>query len=256
MLSAGSKQVALPVLFALPAYVWLADGRRAAIRYGALLAVLHVASKDLGIGRVTARKSVTILMTVVLTVSAVQLAPRLRSQPETVRDLPNDTVASAFRFAREHPGEVYLPYHPLVSLMAEGRAYHLLLETISQQSFEYLADGPDLEASTADDAAFFRFVPENLRYVLYRVDGGTPMTGLRRGYEFRDHLWRYRPMTQMVVPVASDGAAGKRRHGTIVRAGWRTRSSATRPSSAMAFAPGVQLDRGVRSSSAVRSSIG
>ena len=45
---------------------------------------------------------------------------------------------------------------------------------------------------------------------------------------------------------------GRRR----VRAGWRTRSSATRPSSAMAFAPGVQLDRGVRSSSAVRSSIG
>ena len=34
VLSAGSKQVALPVLFALPAYVWLADGRRAAIRYG------------------------------------------------------------------------------------------------------------------------------------------------------------------------------------------------------------------------------
>ena len=55
---------------------------------------------------------------------------------------------------------------------------------------------------------------------------------------------------------SSDGAAGKRRQGTIVRAGWRTRSSDTRPSSAMAFAPGVQLDRGVRSSSAVRSSIG
>ena len=55
---------------------------------------------------------------------------------------------------------------------------------------------------------------------------------------------------------SSDGAAGKRRQGPIVRAGWRTRSSATRPSSAMAFAPGVQLDRGVRSSSAVRSSIG
>ena len=51
-------------------------------------------------------------------------------------------------------------------------------------------------------------------------------------------------------------AVGRRRQGTIVRAGWSTRSSATRPSSAMAFAPGVQLDRGVRSSSAVRSSIG
>ena len=36
----------------------------------------------------------------------------------------------------------------------------------------------------------------------------------------------------------------------VARAGWRTRSSATRPSSAMALAPGVQLGRGVRSSSA------
>ena len=38
---------------------------------------------------------------------------------------------------------------------------------------------------------------------------------------------------------SSDGASGRRRQGTIVRAGWRTRSSATRPSSAMVFAPGV-----------------
>ena len=49
---------------------------------------------------------------------------------------------------------------------------------------------------------------------------------------------------------------GRRRQGTIVRAGWRIRSSDTSPSSAMAFAPGVQLGRGVRPSSAVRSSIG
>ena len=31
--------------------------------------------------------------------------------------------------------------------------------------------------------------------------------------------------------------AGRRRQGTIVRAGWRTRSSATSPSSEMVFAP-------------------
>ena len=55
---------------------------------------------------------------------------------------------------------------------------------------------------------------------------------------------------------AEAGAVGRRCQGTIARAGWRTRSSATSPSSAMAFAPGVQLGRGVRPSSAVRSSIG
>ena len=59
-----------------------------------------------------------------------------------------------------------------------------------------------------------------------------------------------------VGAAARTAPLGSRRQGAIVRAEWRTRSSATRPSSAMAFAPGVQLDRGVRSSSAVRSSIG
>ena len=47
-----------------------------------------------------------------------------------------------------------------------------------------------------------------------------------------------------------------RRQGTIVRAGWRTRASATRPSSELVFAPGAQPGGGVKSSSAVRSSIG
>ncbi len=51
-------------------------------------------------------------------------------------------------------------------------------------------------------------------------------------------------------------ASGRRRPGTIIRAGWRTRSSATSPSSEMAFAPEVQPGRGARSSLAVRSSIG
>ena len=51
----------------------------------------------------------------------------------------------------------------------------------------------------------------------------------------------------------SAGVAGSRRQGALVRAGWRTRASATRPSLAMAFAPGVQRGRGVRLSSAVRS---
>ena len=48
----------------------------------------------------------------------------------------------------------------------------------------------------------------------------------------------------------------KQASGYHVRAGWRTRSSATSPSSAMVCAPGVQRGRGVRSSSAERSSIG
>lgn len=39
VLAVGCKQVVMPVIFALPAYVWLADGRQAMLRYGRLLAL-------------------------------------------------------------------------------------------------------------------------------------------------------------------------------------------------------------------------
>ena len=328
VLSAGSKQVALPVLFALPAYVWLADGRRAAFRYGrlilgfgvaalavvavtvdvpamlyqalvipsehdwrygdasvvfvhtirdlvprvlpfatvvagyglyrlgqvgwsdlsrwahenpwlvpvfvglfciptsmlgrmkeggsmnsliytvyfllvgALLALLHAGNLKTALHGVTARQAMTAVAIATLGVTAVLTAPQLRHLPRTVQDLPHDVASSAFRFVKEHPGEVYLPYHPLVTLMAEEQAYHLLLETQSRQYFEYLVGGSDLAASDADDSSFFAFIPPNLNYVLYRTDGGTPMTGIRRGYNFQDHLWRYLPDMTHEVPVA------------------------------------------------------
>ena len=87
-------------------------------------------------------------------VLCAKAAPRLGRLPEVVRDLPRDTRASAFSFVCEHPGQAYLPYHPLVSLMAEERAYHVLLNTQSQQYFEYLVGGTDLTASDAADASF------------------------------------------------------------------------------------------------------
>ena len=54
----------------------------------------------------------------------------------------------------------------------------------------------------------------------------------RRGQHLALALRRARPGTNLHLIVDSTGLS-------IVRAGWRTRSSATRPSSAMAFAPGV-----------------
>ena len=86
--------------------------------------------------------------------------------------------------------------------MAEEQAYHLLLETQSRQYFEYLVGGSDLTASDADDRSFFAYIPPHLNYILYRTDGGTPMTGIRRGYQFQDHLWRYLPDMRHELPIA------------------------------------------------------
>ena len=169
---------------------------------GALLALLHAGTLKTTLHGVTTRRAATVLVIATLGVTAVLTAPQLRRLPETVQDFPHDVVSSAFRFVKEHPGEVYLPYHPLVTLMAEDQAYHLLLETQSRQYFDYLVGGSDLDASDADERSFFAFIPPDLNYVLYRTDGGTPMTGIRRPYSFQDHLWRYLPDMTHEVPVA------------------------------------------------------
>ena len=174
---------------------------------GALLALLHAGNLKTASHGVTARRAMTVFVIATLGVTTVLTVPQLRRLPETVQDLPHDVVSAAFRFVKEHPGEVYLPYHPLVTLMAEDQAYHLLLETQSRQYFEYLVGGSDLAASEADDRSFFAFIPPHMKYVLYRTDGGTPLTSMRRPYQFQDHLWRYRPDLATTIPIAPGWAA-------------------------------------------------
>ena len=109
---------------------------------------------------------------------AAQTVPRIRRLPSVIDDLPRDTVASAYMFVRAHPGQVYLPYHPLITLKAERRPQHLLLNTISRQYFEALAGGTDLSASTADDEAFFESIEVTIAAGTKRAQSATTV---RRG---------------------------------------------------------------------------
>ena len=95
----------------------------------------------------------------------------------------------------------------------------------------------------------------------YRKHVGERGWGIEPEYAFmtdgshQDHLLTLNVVKDFTRPAQTvvSGAVGRRCRGTIVRAGWKIRYSATSPSSAMPFAPGVQLGRGVRPSSAARS---
>ena len=169
---------------------------------GALLAVVQVAEVNPRFLRTTGRSAVTLALLAALTIVGVSAAPQVAGLPAIIQDLPRDAEASGYAFVRAHPGQVYVPYHPLLRLMAENRADHLLLPNLSQQYFEHVAADADLASTLADDEAFHAYVPTDLRYVLMRADGQTPLTALRIQRGVEAHLQRYLPEFTRSIEVA------------------------------------------------------
>ena len=169
---------------------------------GALLTVLHAANANRRFGRVAASRVCAVLVLVSLGLVVTWSAPRLRLLPAVVADLSRNSEASAYAFVRDHPGQVYLPHNPLITLMAEGRAYHLQLPMLTGQYMEHAAGDSDLSATDADDIAFRAYLPENLRYVLERVSGGTPMTRRQIQGGSEVYVQRYLPDFRRTVPIA------------------------------------------------------
>jgi hypothetical protein len=82
----------------------------------------------------------------------------IETLPAVVQGLRDNPESRAFAFVREHPGQVYLPSHPLVTLLAEGRAYHSSIGIEDQE----------LAGVVIDEARFRAYLPPDLRYVLIR----------------------------------------------------------------------------------------
>ena len=169
---------------------------------GALLAVLHAANTKRRFGRLSANNVCGVLVLVSLGSVVAWSVPRLDRLPVIVADLSRNSEVSGYSFAREHPGQVYLPHNPLITLMAEDRAYHLLLPMLTGQYMDYAAGELGLATSEADDIAFLAYLPDDLQYVLDRVNAGTPMTRrqIQRGSEV--YLRRYLPDFRHTIPIA------------------------------------------------------
>jgi hypothetical protein len=68
----------------------------------------------------------------------------------------------AYAYARAHPGELYLPWNPLVTLLAEGRL----------DNNEIGACNRDQAAIPIGEAQWRRYVPSTARYVAFRTPAG------------------------------------------------------------------------------------
>ncbi|MCP4657179.1 MAG: hypothetical protein GY856_17360 [bacterium] len=76
-------------------------------------------------------------------------------------DWRNNPQEEAFECARARPGEVYFPWNPLSSLMAEGKVYH----------FDYSVFDRDISGFRPGPAHFREHLPAQMRYVAVQAQG-------------------------------------------------------------------------------------
>src|SRR5262249_25892728 len=89
-----------------------------------LLALIQAAKRPfpiLGVDPVPAVLFVLVLISGSVVLSEYRTIARL---PQAFRVFAGNPEDRSFAFVRAHRGEVYLPFKPLVTLMAEGAAYH------------------------------------------------------------------------------------------------------------------------------------
>ena len=131
--------------YALVAFFILASGL-------ALLSACPAGDAEEGWGRVVLAGFVAPL--------AILLAVRCFPSPGAVRRIPAALRAgpqhTAYRYLREHPGQVFFPRHPLAALFAEGRLYH-----VDDYSLPALRGyGVEIAPSRLRE-----YVPENMQYI-------------------------------------------------------------------------------------------
>ena len=72
-----------------------------------------------------------------------------------LHDLPNNPQQLSYAFAKAHPGEVYFPWNPLSTLLAENTPYHFAYGLLDRQLAE-MPVSPDY---------FYAYMPAHLKWV-------------------------------------------------------------------------------------------
>jgi hypothetical protein len=83
--------------------------------------------------------------------------PRLREIPRLLDAFPNNPERTGFAFARRHPGEVYFPSNPLITLYSERRAHHLS-DGVSSRALARIEVG---------DSHIQAFLPRRMEWVAF-----------------------------------------------------------------------------------------
>lgn len=126
----------------------------------ALLALLQLSRERRPVLEAPARSLVAFTLALMAGGMAVAQTPRLAALPEDLRTFARNPEDEMFRAVREQPGEIYLPFMPLVSLMGEDGLYHFSYALYDRQ----LADRP------VSEEHFRAHLPPRLTYVAaYRL---------------------------------------------------------------------------------------
>jgi hypothetical protein len=90
-------------------------------------------------------------------------ANALKELNTTLQKLPNNPRQVEYNYAKLHPGEVYFPWNPLSSLMAEGKLYH----------HEFALEDRLLAGYSVSTEHFRSYIPSNINKVAFleRNDG-------------------------------------------------------------------------------------
>jgi hypothetical protein len=148
---------------------------------GAFLVLLRAAREEDKVAGLSPPVTARVVLTILATFLAVAGLPRLSGLHQVLAELPTNPETTAYRFAREHPGQVYFPFHPLVTLMSEGRLYQFL----------HGVEHRELAGWNVSDEQFRAHLPPNLRYVLVsslKAQGSRSEDTLRRLPEFRQEI--------------------------------------------------------------------
>jgi len=120
---------------------------------GLALGVLAVCSAKKGLVR-----AVRLTLGVVVALQMINAAPGIVQRKTDLAKLETAGSQMAFRFAIRHPGEVYFPWYPMASLMADGELYHA-----GYGLFDWaLAD------LGVPDERLRHHLPDKLRYVAFQ----------------------------------------------------------------------------------------
>jgi hypothetical protein len=89
---------------------------------------------------------------------AVLLSPQVAARlPRAIDHFPENPERVGFKYAKQHPGEVYFPFHPLISIKSEGRAFHFSDGVSSRELANMVVSEDHIRA----------FLPDRLRIIAF-----------------------------------------------------------------------------------------
>ena len=115
----------------------------------------HARNLERGAYRVNAAIKIALLLSPVSPLLIVD--SRLIDRVAYTTKFAENPEEYAYRYALKHPGEVYYPWNPLATFLAEGRSYHFEGGTVDRELGGFLVS----------ESHFRRYTPERLRLVAY-----------------------------------------------------------------------------------------